>query len=117
MTPKKPELKSRAVRIAISDIENLDLKTASEEDINQILSGLFRGYQVRPALIRERMYVYRARLCKKPLSISEIGVPPPQLLTDYGRGNGIGKPVFYCCNSRNAPFFEMKCKPGDQIAL
>ena len=117
MTAKIPELKSRAIRTAISDIENLDLKIASEEEIDGILSGLIKGYKSEAPIFRERINVYRAVRCERPLSISDIGPPPTEILTSYGRGNVIGQSVFYCCNSRNAPFFELKCKPGDQIAL
>lgn len=63
MTAKIPELKSRAIRTAISDIENLDLKIASEEEIDGILSGLIKGYKSEAPIFRERINVYRAVRC------------------------------------------------------
>ena len=113
-----PRLKSRNVRDAIKEIENLDLATCADAEIEESIGKLINGYQVRAPIFREGLDIYRARLfAQKPGNISELGPPPTSLVTSYGRGNTVGESVFYSTNSKGVPFYELKCSPGDRVVI
>lgn len=112
-----PTLNNRSIRQAISEIEKFDFRSPLEIHVDPILRGLFTGYMVQAPRFTNPVDVFRARICEKPRTLIELGPPPSQLVKSYGRGNGPGESVFYCCSSRRVPFFELECHPGDQIVM
>jgi len=104
---------------AICDIENLDLKSVSIEEIYIRLKPLFQGYVVVAPIFNPGMLVYRARKVdvKRPAFRSEIGAPPSSKNRANQRCNQGEQPLFYCCSDRSAPFFELHAREGDLMVL
>jgi hypothetical protein len=101
---------------AIAAIRALDLRSATIEEISHLLNPIFRGYQIIAPIFEPGITLFRSRICDKPSHISALLAPPPEI-TKLGRVNREGKPVFYCCTSRQAPFFESQPGEGQTVAI
>ncbi len=112
------ELNQAAILENISLLENLDYRTASIKEIEDLLFPLFKGFRMTVPSFDPGVYLYRSRICKdKPKHIAELSYPPPQFISEYGRANDIGQPMFYGSISKNVPFFELNAKTGDRLIL
>jgi hypothetical protein len=105
-----------AARPAIAAIKTLDLRSASVEEIKTLLTAVFRGYQVVAPQFAPGIGLFRARICEKPANVRELSYPPPHVV-GLGRVNQPGKPLLYCCTSRQAPFFEVRPPAATTLAL
>ncbi|MBO2647710.1 hypothetical protein I6M45_21740 [Shewanella algae] len=111
------KLKSRNIRNSISKLERMSFKDVNESYIRKVVNDLMIGYKVQAPAYNPPLTIYRGRICEKPNSISELSYPPKKYVSELGRGNEIGQPMFYGATHSHVPFYELRCKPGDTIAL
>lgn len=108
------------VAAAITKLQNLDLMTADVNQVRKQLSLISRGwvttgYTFQPS---PDSLLSRARVCNKlPEHLSEIGPPPPEMVTTFGRANLPGQAIFYASVGRQMPLFEVDARLGEKIAL
>jgi len=115
---KNLELNQEAILENISLLENLNYRTASIKEIEELLFPLFKGLRMTVPSFDPGVYLYRSRICKdKPKHLSELSYPQPQFISEYGRANDISQPMFYGSISKNIPFFELNAKTGDRLIL
>ena len=96
---------------AMASIRALDIRGATIEEIQDLLTPIFRGYKVEAPHFQPGVTLFRSRVCDKPAHISDL-LSPPSHITPLGRVNRQGSPVLYCCTSRNVPFFESRPEEG-----
>lgn len=113
MEPKK---KSEIID-AIDRIEAFDLKTISTIEIEEEYKSLLKGFKIVVPRYNPGIYLYRGRVCNKPLNIKDIIYPPQSAIKCLGRANDIGQQLFYAANSRNVPFYELSANVDDHIAI
>lgn len=109
-------LRAENARAAMDHLLALDLHQTPPGDIRGMLQTAFTGYQVEARRLQPGIHLFRGRACDKPGNISAMLYPPPDR-TPLGRVNQPGKPVLYCCASREAPFFELRPSVGTTVAI
>jgi len=114
---KEVKLNSRNIRNAISRLEEMDLSQISKEDLRKVLSNLMLGYKVQAPQFESGLDIFRAIICDKPDTVGKCSYPPTRYVKARGRANDANQSVFYGSNFRGVPLFELRCKPGDKIAL
>ena len=114
---KNLKLNSRNVRNGIRKIEKLSIQKVSENSIKNIIADMIKGYKIQTPQYLEPLTIYRGRICEKPKKVSELSYPPSKFVEQYGRGNCIGQSIFYGATHSSVPFYELKCKAGDHLAL
>ncbi|MBD1567611.1 hypothetical protein [Vibrio sp. S12_S33] len=114
---KEVKLNSRNIRDAISRLEKMELSKISKEDLRKVLDRLMSGYKVEAPRYEAGLDIFRARICEKPGTIGECSYPPAQYVKERGRANDVNQSMFYGSNYRGVPLFELRCEPGDKIAL
>jgi hypothetical protein len=114
---KKIELDQEAIKKSIASLEKLDFKTASIQEIEDLLFPLFKGYTVSAPSFDTGLYLYRSRICTKPNYLHELSYPSKEHILEYGRANNIGQPMFYGSISKNIPLFELNAKVGDRLFI
>ena len=110
-------MKKEDIIRSIDKIEAFDLRTVSIRKLEAELSSLLKGFRIILPKYNSRIYLYRGRICDKPLNISDIIYPPSNLIKCYGRVNDIGQQLFYASNAKNVPFYELSANVGDHIAI
>ena len=70
-----------AATTAIAAIADLDLQSATIEEILDLLTPVFRGYLVKAPRFEAGIRLFRSRICDKPAHISALLAPPPQITT------------------------------------
>jgi len=100
----------------ISEIEAIDLRTATVDQIQDLIRVLITGFPTSAIKIFPGQYIHRTRVCEKPVNICQVTYPPPNA-APMGRANEQGKPRFYGSIGRGVPFFELNPQVGDKIAL
>ncbi len=113
---KKPTLSIKRAKELIEAIESLDLRSTEIEKILKLLTPLSDLERQVPAF-SPGLILYRTRICGKPTQSCDLLYPPPQCVQDFGRANLPDKPLFYCCNSREAPFYELRPKVGQTAVI
>lgn len=88
-----------------------------ETYIKKVISAMIKGYKIQAPVLAPPYLLYRARICEKPEFVSELSYPPSEYVKENGRGNYLGQSMFYCSTSHSVPFYELRCKAGDKIAL
>jgi hypothetical protein len=121
-TKAKPELSQASVdeiRRAIREIDSLDFKLVSIDEIKERLFVLFRGFTITTPVFEPGLTLYRARVfdSNRPRRLSDIAAPPSNKVTRNQRCNRAGESMFYSSTGRNAPFFECHVEPGQYVAL
>lgn len=102
----------------IKKIENIDYSRTSILEIEEIIALLMTGYVLNAPQINPGNYLYRAILYReKPTLINQLGYPPANLVTKCGRANSVNQSMFYCSTDKSAPFFELRPKVGDTLAI
>ena len=122
MLADKPDMKIEPQNIqeiinAIERIEAFDLKTISIIELEEEFKSLLKGFKIVVPRYNPGIYLYRGRICDKPLNIKDIIYPPPSAIKCLGRANDIGQQLFYAANSRIVPFYELSANVGDYIAI
>lgn len=102
---------------SIDKIEAFNLRTVSIKELENELKSLLRGFKIIVPKLNSGIYLYRGRICDKPLNLDYIIYPPSNSIKCLGRVNDIGQQLFYAANSRNVPFYELSANVGDRIAL
>lgn len=99
-------------------MRRIDLKSVEPDFLRNRISSLFHGFVSETPLINPGQKVYRAvKWAERPSYVHQISYPPAERVSKYGRVNRPGQPIFYGSIGWNAPLFELRLKPGDQIAL
>src|SRR4051794_39561752 len=111
-----PTLSPQSVATGIAAVESLDLATTTIDEIFDVLTPEFIGYQAIAPRIEPGLKLLRARVCPKPSNIRDLLYPPPER-TPLGRANREGQPLLYCCTSKEAAFFEVRPKVGQHVVL
>ncbi len=112
------ELDQKAIQEHILLLQNLDYRTSSIKEIEELLFPLFKGLRMTVPSFDPGVYLYRSRICKdRPQHLAELSYPPPKYISDYGRANDIGQSMFYGSISKNVPFFELNAQTGDRLIL
>jgi len=112
----EPKKKSEIIN-AIERVEAFDLKTISIIEIENEFKSLLKGFKIVVPRYNPGIYLYRGRICDKPLNISNVIYPPQSVIKCLGRANNIGQQLFYTANSRNVPFYELSANVDDHIAI
>jgi len=105
-----------ATKTAISKIRELDLRLTTIEKIKELLITVLYGYTVSAPRFPPGINLFRLIIRDKPSHMSGLSYPPPQL-TPLGRVNRPGSPVFYCCTSKEATFFEIQPTKGQTVVI
>lgn len=106
------------IRSRIAELKRIDLHNAGIEFLKSRLELLFRGFMLSTPFLTVGQALYRGvRWAEKPTSRSQLSYPPAGLITYHQRVNRPQQPMFYCSVAREAPFFELGLKPGDQVAI
>ena len=99
-----------------------NLTALSLEEIKGLIQNAMNGRTVRTPLLNSGHHLYRARKLGKDF-IKEAGIRlaqlsyPPASSTRIGRLNRDGSPLFYSSTCKEAVFFELDLKAGDEIVL
>lgn len=108
------------VEAAIVSLRDMDLRTAYVHEIEKQLSHISRGWVTtgRTFYAHPDSLLTRARVCNRlPEHLSEIGPPPADVVSSFGRANFPRQTVLYASMGRNAPFFEVDARVGDKVVL
>lgn len=106
------------VRQRIEAIRRIDLESADPGYLRGRIDSLFHGFVNETPFVNPGQKVYRAvKWAEKPSYVHQLSYPPAERVSKYGRVNRPGQPIFYGSIGWNAPLFELRLKPGDQIAL
>lgn len=110
--PSKEQILAR-----ISEIENLDLRNTSIDEINELLSLLFTGYKITTPLFEPGIELFRGiKYTEKPTNISYLTYPPKKF-AKINRASRENESVFYAATTRDIPFFELNVRPGDFLVI
>lgn len=112
----EPKNKHEIIR-TIEKIEAFDLRTISINDLEEELKSLLKGFKIVVPRFNPGIYLYRGRICDKPLNLRDVIYPQSASIKCLGRANDIGQQLFYAANSRNVPFYELSADVGDHIAI
>lgn len=118
--PEKITYASRQVLgSTIQKLRHLDYDAVDVDTIKDMLKPLFSGHYVvcAPIIPKGHRFYRGVRRPEKPGKVSELSYPPTAEITCYQRANRPGEPLFYCCTSRNVPFFELGLMPGECVAV
>jgi hypothetical protein len=106
------------VKEAIAQLEAVDLKTVSIDELKKYLTPVFKGWKLTAPIFDPGVKVFRARLqTQPPVNLKQMSYPPGSAMKADGRVSRQGKPVFYGCGARNAVFFENPIQEGDLVAI
>jgi hypothetical protein len=113
------ELNEDMIRNSIGALDLIDYETITIAEIESLLSPIFKGYSIKAPIFDQGLHIYRCRIfnTNKPNDLHELSYPKNEHIRKYGRANDIGKSMFYGSISKNIPFFELKIKAGDKIAM
>lgn len=114
----------------ISELEQLNLKSARIEKIKSHLDKLIKGYPIIKTKFRQQS-IFRARktspngnadflkeiLSNPFLNVSELWYPPIEAIQIYGRVNNIGKQIFYGSINEAGAIAELTPKIGDVLTI
>lgn len=119
MDPALPKLPSLYdVKKRIKAIRQINLQDADIDFLKNRLELFFKGYALSTPVLMPDQVLYRGRIISsKPQKTIEIGYPPANLVKQLGRANRIEQTMFYSSIAREAPFYELKVKPGDFVAV
>jgi hypothetical protein len=108
---------------AIFDTIEADIQSLEIDDIKKRLEPFKIGYRVQTPVFDAGAFVYRARRLGPTLDKAK-GITrqdllyPPASITQLGRMNRVGQPMFYSSMHKEAVFFELlDLKEGDEIVL
>lgn len=109
------------VRKRITAFRELDLTTASVEQVADVLAKVLRGYATTTLQIRPQT-LYRARKRTGPAPFGHYRdlwyVPPEKAdLVQMGRLNDTSEVVFYCADSQHIALVEVRPQVGDRICM
>lgn len=110
-------MKKNDIISSIDKIEAFDLRTVKIRELEAELSSLLKGFRIIIPKYNSGIYLYRGRICDKPLNISDIIYPPSSSIKCYGRVNDIGQQLFYASIAKNVPFYELSAKVGDNMVI
>lgn len=113
---KKQVITAEKAKALIKAIESLDLCSTEAKTIIKLIAPL-TNLPRRIPVLPSNLVLYRVRVCDKPSHVGELSYPPPQYLKDFGRANLPGRSVFYCCNVREAPFYELRPEVGQTAVI
>lgn len=101
----------------ILEINNTDLQQSNIDDLNELLSVLFRGYTLRAPRFHEGLILYRGiPYSQKPQKLVDLSYPPLEFAKS-NRASRDGEQIFYCSNLENVPFFELNLQPGERLVV
>ena len=101
----------------ISEIDNVDLKESNIEQFNELLSLLFRGYELRAPRFNKGRELYRGiPYSEKPEKLDDLSYPPLEY-AKINRASREGEQIFYCSNLESVPFFELNLEVGERLVV
>lgn len=113
-----PKANSAQVRQIISELNRADLRRAPYPYLIEQIGKLITGVPVTVESVLVGQQFYRGvRYKDKPSQVSYLGHPPADLVVDFQRCNGPGKPMFYCSILPATVLAELDAQPGDKIYL
>lgn len=103
----------------INEINNLNLKIISIDELKEHLRFLIKGYEITTPIIQENTILFRGVIyADKPKNIRQLTYPPPEKVTSLQRANRDNQPLFYCSiGAAGVPLSELGVKSGDFIVL
>jgi hypothetical protein len=94
------------------------LKRKDIDTLKKHLRWKIGGYTVASTPMTTDNILFRAVRCdERPTTVRRISYPMPHHVTENGRLNRAGSPLFYCSRAAPSAFFEIHAKQGDTIAL
>ncbi len=113
-----PELNKEDIDKATKQIAAIDFFKVTIAELELLLEPMFKGYRLNAPRFEPGIYLYRSRICDKPVFLSELSYPKdPKYIKQYGRANDIGKPMFYGSISKDIPFYELSACKGDTMIM
>jgi hypothetical protein len=95
-----------------------ELKRKDIDTLKRHLRWKIGGYTVASIPMTTDNVLFRAVKCaQQPTTVCRISYPKPHHVTENGRLNRAGSPLFYCSRGAPSAFFEIRAKQGDTIAL
>ena len=102
----------------IAAVNALGSGSSSVEDYRAFAEKLLSEYVTVHKIPPAGFQVYRVRkMDDKPSVRSDVGCPPPEFITRYGRLNRPGQSVFYASLARTSACFEVRPVLGDWLAI
>jgi hypothetical protein len=95
---------------SVKELEKLDLENISDTDLAKIIDDRFPLIPINTAKIPVGTILFRARVNKNEQpydKVSQIGVPPSNLIKEFGRANKPFEQVFYCASNYKLAAFEL----------
>lgn len=113
-----PHLNENNINESLIKLENLDVKSASLQEIDEILFHLFKGYRMDLPELDPKLNIVRGRvITEKPIHVKDISYPAPELVIKANRANSVGQSMFYASTDRNAMLFEIGAGVNDWVAV
>ena len=119
----RPKIKVRQpdideVQHAIQVLRALDLASLVIDVLKEHLGAIIPGYILNSPIIKKDTTLYRGvEWGDKPQKVENLSYPPPEYVKKLHRAGRVGKSLFYCSMSREAPFFELGLIPGARVAI
>jgi len=106
----------------IEQFRKVDLRTVSEEDLNNHLLLTVKDVSGRIMTLTMSDVLYRVRklnpdLSNKPTTFDDVWYPKSHYVDKNNRANKEGEPVLYVSLDMTTPLFECEIKEGDRYAL
>jgi hypothetical protein len=113
---KQPDIEE--VQHTIQELRALNLASTDIELVKERLGAIIPGYILNSPIIPKDTILYRGVEWRdKPQKTVDLSYPPSTYVKSLHRAGRLGKSLFYCSMSREAPFFELGVLPGAKIAV
>jgi len=105
------------VKKIIEELDSLDHKKATIEDLRIYINKITTGYGVYAYYFNHGLVLFRGVLYpQKPTSFEHL-IYPLLNKTKINRASDVGEQMFYSSTSRKAVLYELFAKPGDRLVI
>ncbi|WP_338943605.1 hypothetical protein [Paraburkholderia sp. 22B1P] len=109
---------NQKVREMVTALNRANLKTVDYAYLVDQIGQLIKGIPLQAASVPRGTVLYRGVIHrKKPDNVAFLSYPPVQLVTNFQRCNGPGRPMFYCSVDSAAVYAELDAQPEDRVYL
>jgi hypothetical protein len=106
------------LRAAISELRNLDLATATIDDLKDRLIVVFKGWWLSAPVFDPGLQLCRGRQLDRPAkALGEMSYSPAGAMVADGRASRAGTPLFYASAARAPILFETRATAGIKLCI
>jgi hypothetical protein len=110
--------RTRRKRTTLKLFSREQIKKRDIDTLKRQLRVKLGGYTVATNPMTTDNVLFRGVKCaERPSKVARISYPPAHCVTENGRLNRAGVPIFYCSRAAPSVYFEIHAKKGDTIAL